>query len=59
MPAIINQIQFREYPSSNRNGYRPAKPLQPAPYAPRTISADTIFPDSLVLLTTAMEKEKE
>ncbi len=39
-----NQIQSRGYPSHNRSGYHQAKPLQPAPYALRTISADTIFP---------------
>jgi hypothetical protein len=54
-----NQIQSRGYPSRNRSGYRPAKLLPPYPFALRTISPDTIFPDALVLLITAMEREKQ
>ncbi len=52
-----NQIQSHGYPSHNRNGYRPAKQLQPAPCALRTTPPGTIFPDALVLLIASMETE--
>ena len=47
-----NQIQSRGYRSHNRNGYRPAKPLQLDRYFLCTIS-----PVARVLLRSQMEKE--
>jgi hypothetical protein len=46
--ASQNQIQSRGYRSHNRSEYRPAKPLQPYPFALRIIAPDTIFPDAPV-----------